>query len=134
MQIIIFRYEGLTNSEIGERLGYNAKYISNCVAEFKRVGLEKYSQFKYGGNHRSLSVEEEKEISNKFKEKAEKGQIVEVKEIKKAFDERIGKDTGTGYIYIVLARHNWRKVMPRAKHPKKANEEAINASKKLNQK
>ena len=67
----------------------------------------------------------------KFEDKAEKGQIVTVKDIKQAFDKKIGKDTGRGYIYMVLDRHNWRKVMPRSKHPKKASEEAIETSKKL---
>ena len=56
---------------------------------------------------------------------------VEVKEIKQAFDEQIGKETGNSYIYTMLKRNGWRKVMPRAKHPKKADDEAIEASKKL---
>ena len=75
-------------------------------------------RYKYvGGNHRSLSEAE--------------GHIVTAQDIKKVFDERIGKDTGRGYIYMLLKRHGWRKVMPRAKHPKKADEEVIQASKKL---
>ena len=49
-----------------------------------------------------------------------------------AFDEARGKDTGSGYIYMLLKRHGWRKVMPRSKHPKAASEEACEASKKLN--
>lgn len=78
-----------------------------------------------------MSEAEEQEILDRFEQKANAGQIVTVQEIKKAFDERIGKDTGRGYIYMVLARHNWRKVMPRSKHPKKADEETIAATKKL---
>jgi hypothetical protein len=57
--------------------------------------------------------------------------MVTVQEIKAAFDERLGKDTGRGYIYMVLKRHGWRSVTPRSKHPKKANDGAIEASKKL---
>ncbi len=36
-------------------------------------------------------------------------------------------------IYYVLRRHGWRKIMPRSKHPKKAKQEAIEASNKLGQ-
>ncbi|MBR4040361.1 MAG: winged helix-turn-helix domain-containing protein [Clostridia bacterium] len=36
-------------------------------------------------------------------------------------------------IYYVLHRHGWRKIMPRSRHPKKASEEAIEASKNLKQ-
>jgi len=62
---------------------------------------------------------------------AELGQQVTAVDIKKAFDEERGKDTGSGYIYMVLKRHKWRMVMPRGKHPKKATEAEIEASKKL---
>ena len=47
------------------------------------------------------------------------------------FDEKLGKDTGRVYIYMLLERHGWRKIMPRSKHPQKASDEAIEASKKL---
>ena len=66
-----------------------------------------------------------------FGEIAEAGKIVEVSEIKKAYDKLIGHETGHGQIYNVLHRHGWRKTKPRSRHPKKASEEAINASKKL---
>ena len=78
-----------------------------------------------------MSEAEEEEILAEFREQAEAGQIVEVKEIKQAFDEKLGRDTGTGYIYMLLERHEWRKVMPRSRHPKKADEETIAATKKL---
>lgn len=42
---------------------------------------------------------------------------------------KIGRETGNSYIYTMLKRHGWRKVMLRAKHPKKADDEAIEASK-----
>ena len=33
-------------------------------------------------------------------------------------------------VYNMLYRNNWRKVMPRSKHPKKASDEAIEVYKK----
>ena len=131
LQVILLRYEGKKDKEIGEKLVYTSKRVSQLCAEFKRVGLEEYARHKYGGNNQSLTDEEENEILDGFKEKASKGEVVTVQEIKAAFDEKRGKDTGRGYIYMLLERHGWRKVMPRSKHPKKASEEAIAASKKL---
>ena len=87
---------------------------------------------KYGGNHRNMSVEEEEAILQQFRERAEAGQMVIAQEIKQVFDEKLGRDTGRGYIYMLLARHGWRKVMPRSRHPKKADDETIEATKKLN--
>ena len=131
LQVIALRYEGKKDREIAEKLGYTRKRVSNLCAEFAQKGLVEYARHKYGGNHQSLSDEEEDAILSAFSEKAASGQMVTVQEIKAAFDERRGKDTGRGYIYMVLKRHGWRSVMPRSKHPKKADDEAIEASKKL---
>ena len=74
---------------------------------------------------------QEREILDEFEKKAQEGQIITAQEIKAAFDKVRGKDTGRGYIYMLLERHGWRKVMPRSRHPKAASEEACEASKKL---
>lgn len=88
-----------------------------------------------GGRIReNMSFEEEEILLEQFKAKAEKGQLVETGEIKEAYDKAIGHKSGSGQIYRVLHRHGWRKVMPRSKHPQKASDEAIEASKKLKQK
>ena len=133
LQVILLRYEGKKDVEIGEKLGYSRKRISQLCAEFKAVGLEEYARQKYGGNNQALSDEEEDRILAEFSERAAKGAIVTAMEIKARFDEVRGKDTGRGYIYMLLARHHWRFVMPRSKHPNKASDEAIEASKKLKQ-
>lgn len=131
LQVIRLRYEGEKDVEIAEKLGFKRKHVSYLCGQFKNVGACEFARHKFGGNHRSLSCEKEKEILDKFSESAEKGNVVTVQEIKSAFDGEIGKDTGRGYIYMLLERHKWRMVMPRSKHPKKASDEAIEASKKL---
>jgi hypothetical protein len=67
-----------------------------------------------------------------FKGDAESGQVITPSEIKKKYDELIGRETDPSFIYTVLARHGWRKVMPRSQHPNKASDEEIESSKKLN--
>lgn len=131
LKVLMFRYEGLDNQTIAERLGISSTRITHLIGEYTRSGLEEYARIKYGGNHRNMSEDEESEILAKFKAKAEAGQVITVAEIKKAFDEKLGRDTGRGYIYMLLGRHNWRKVMPRSRHPQKADEATIAASKKL---
>jgi transposase len=131
LQVILLRHEGKKDKEIGEKLGYSRKRISQLCAEFKRVGLSEYARHKYGGNRRAVPKAEEAKILNEFREKAEAGTVVTVQDIKGAFDKRRNKDTDRGYIYMLLRRHGWRMVMPRGKHPKKASDEAIEASKKL---
>ena len=131
LQVIILRYKGMKDKDIADKLGYSRKRISQLCADFKRQGLEEYARHKYGGNNQALDTAKEKEIIDNFREKAEAGQVVSAVDIKKAFGEYRGKDTGRGYIYMLLDRHNWRMVMPRGKHPKGADEAEIEASKKL---
>ena len=131
LQVIILRYEGKKDVEIAQKLDYLRKRVSQLCAEFKRVGLDEYARHKYGGNNQCLTNEEEREILDGFARKAAKGQIITAQNIKAAFDERRGKDTGRGYIYMLLERHDWRMVMPRGQYPKKASEAEIEASKKL---
>lgn len=134
LQVLILRHEGKTPKEIIEKLNLSRSWIMQLCKDYREKGLEEYCHLKYDGHHRSLSEAEEDEILATFQEKANAGQIVTVKEIKAAFDAKIGKDTGRGYIYMLLKRKGWRKTMPRSKHPKRASEEAIEASKKLTKK
>ena len=67
-----------------------------------------------------MTYEEEEEILSQFEEKANKGQMIVVSEIKAAYEEKVGHSIGGSQIYYVLQRHGWRKVMPRSKHPKKS--------------
>ena len=60
LQVILLRYDGKKDVEIGEKPGYHRQRISQLCAEFKNVGIEEYSRLKYGGNHQALSDEEEK--------------------------------------------------------------------------
>jgi transposase len=131
LQVIILRYKGYTDKQIADKLGYNPKYVSQLCADFKNQGVKEYARHKYGGNNQAVGIDKEKEILDGFRVKAEAGQIVTATDIKKAFDKYRDKDTGRGYVYMLLKRHGWRMVMPRGKHPKKASNEDIEASKKL---
>lgn len=123
------RGEGLKNEEIAEKLDSSSKVVSRWICSYVKFGIESLLEKERIGMHRNMSYDEEEEFLSQFADKAEKGQIVEISEIKKAYEEKIGHKTGHGQIYFVLHRHGWRKVMPRSKHPKKASSEAIEASK-----
>jgi len=90
-----------------------------------------FHAFALGGNNQAVDTATEAKIIDKFRKEAEAGRVVSAVEIKKAFDTHRDKDTGRSYIYSVLERHNWRKVMPRGKHSKGASEAEIEATKKL---
>ena len=92
----MLRYDGLSNSEIAEKVGHCSIRVSQIVSEYKKNGLSAFVQKKSGVNHRNMSEAEEREILKKFEENAEKGTIVIAREIKSAFDEKLGRDMGRG--------------------------------------
>ena len=125
------RASGQKAKEIARITGYNDWYISKLAAKYHNGGLEAITGNHYGGNHRNMSFEEESAFLEQFIDDADDGQITDVSEIKAAYDKKIGHETGHGQIYYVLHRHGWSKKMPRSKHPKRADPEAVEASKKL---
>ena len=131
LRVLMMSYEGYSAAETAKMLGTNRSNVYQQYRRYEAEGLKGFTESKYGGNHRALTEAQEREILEQFEKAAEGGQVVTAQDIKRAFDEVRGKDTGRGYIYMLLERHGWRKVMPRSKHPKAANEEACEASKKL---
>ena len=132
IKALLLRAQGKTRAEVAELTGFAKTYISQLVANYCKNGLSAIAENNYPGNHRNLNNEEETKLLETFKKKAEQGQIVEVSTIKSAYEEKLGRKLNSnGHIYTILKRHGWRKVMPRSKHPKKASDEAIEASKKL---
>lgn len=131
LKVLLLRAEGKTNTEIGVLTGYHPSRVSHLLAAYHRNGLSAVAGNHYAGNRKNMSFEEETELLRPFTEKAEKGQIIEVSEIAAAYRQAVGHSIGSGQIYRVLNRHGWRKVMPRSRHPKKASDEVIEASKKL---
>ena len=125
------RASGKSAEEVASATGFHAAYISQLTAKYQKGGIEAISGNHYGGNRRNMTLEEERALLEPFREKAQKGQTVEVSEIKASYEQAVGHTIGGSQIYYVLHRNGWRKIMPRSQHPKKADEEVIEASKKL---
>lgn len=135
LKVLLMHAAGKKRKEISSVTEYCEKQISNIVVLYVTIGLSAITENHYHGNHRNMSFEKEAEMLAEFYEEAEKGKVIEISKIKKAYEEKTGKslEKSKGQIYRVLDRHNWRKVMPRSKHPKKASDEEIASSKKLTQ-
>ena len=129
LRALMLWYEEKSLKEIGEILGMHPMSVNQMCKRYREQGLEEYARNKYTSHWRLLSEEKEAEILNQFM--GQEGKQVTAREIKAALDQACGKDTGRAYVYRVLERNGWSKKMPRSKHPKAANEEACEASKKL---
>lgn len=134
LKALELRAAGMKSKAVSEAVGFHPVYITKLVRKYREGGLEAITGNHYRGNRRNMSVEAEAAILEPFFQASKEGHVVDVSEIESAYRQAVGHSIGSGQIYCVLRRHDWRKVMPRSKHPKKASEEVIEASKKLTKK
>jgi len=133
LQAVFLRFEGMKNSEIAKATNFYPDQIGKLIKKYCQSGLSSLLvDGRKGGNNRNATAQEEKEFLKQFEDAAEGGQIITVEEIAFAYDKRFKKKhKSKSTVYYLLHKSGWRKVMPRSKHPNKASEEAIEASKKL---
>ena len=105
LKALELRAKGANAKEVAEATGFHAAYVTQLVAKYREHGLEAISGNHYGGNHRNMSVAEEACILAPFKERAEKGELVEISEIAKAYQSAVDHPVSRGQIYFVLHRH-----------------------------
>ena len=133
LYVLVMRAEGKSLEEISEKTGYHISTASKLIARYMRDGISAIAENHYKGNRRNMSFEEEAAMLAPFIERGERGEMVDIKEIAAAYQKAVPHKISDTQIYYVLHRHGWRKIMPRSRHPKKASEEAIEASKELKQ-
>ena len=97
LRIMMMQYEGKSAAETAKKLGINRSSVYRQYKRYEEEGLEGFTHSKYKGRRPAMPEEQEEEILEQFRKKAEAGQIVTAMEIKRAFDEARGKDTGRGY-------------------------------------
>lgn len=93
LKALELRAKGAKAKEVAEATGFHAAYV---MQKYREHGLETISGNHYGGNHRNMSVAEEACILSPFKERAEKGELVEISEIAKAYQSAVDHPVSRG--------------------------------------
>jgi transposase len=110
--------------DIAKHVGVSKGFVHKVIQEYNRQGKAALSTPGKGGRRNYyLSWSEEKQLIDKFKKKASKGQIATAKEIKLAYEQKVGFVVHKTTIYRLLERHQWRKIVPRPSHPKEDAQE-----------
>jgi|GEM_PF-3486694 len=93
LQAVALRGKGRKNAEAAEVTGFNQKYVTVLVRKCVTQGIDSIMQDnRTGGANQNLSYEQEIEFLQQFLEKAQKGQVVNVGEIARAYDKLTGKE------------------------------------------
>jgi transposase len=110
---------GLSSQEVAVAIGWNTSSVRHLQARYLKEGEEALRASGRGGRYRAnMTADEENSFLSSFLEKATQGEILMVREVKKAYEEAVGHAVPKSTIYRMLARHGWRKITPRPHHPK----------------
>lgn len=109
----------LSSADTAIAVGWSQSTVKIIQSRYLREG-EKVLLGKGRGGKRysNLTEQEEADLLSSFSEKARAGGVLVVGEIKAAYEKKVGKQVPKSTVYRMLARHGWRKIMPRPKHPK----------------
>jgi transposase len=110
---------GLSADQVAIALGWHPGSVRKLQARYFREGEVVLRDKGRGGRYnQNLTLEAERQLLQKFLAQSEKGGILEVSRVKAAYEQVLGRKVPKSTIYRMLARHGWRKVVPRPRHPK----------------
>jgi transposase len=121
---------GLSSQQIATVLGWHPGSVRKLQARVWREGMGVLEQPGRGGRHRAhLTVTAEEARLADFCFAAGQGGVVEAAPLRAAYERQAQHPVAKSTLYRLLARHGWRKLVPRPYHPE-ASAEAQQAFKK----
>jgi transposase len=122
-----------TGEEIARATQYSMDNVNKILKGYFTKGLKLFKDMGKPTSRRryNLTAKEEQIFIEQYLQEAKAGRLIEVSRIKKAYEQRIGRKTSKSVVYSILHRHNWRKIVPRPRHPKHNVEKAAAFKKTL---
>ena len=95
---------------IAIHFGLKTSTVQALISDYNRLGEEIVDgKGKNQRQHAYMTLDEEEKFLKPFIKLAEKGKITTMNIIKKAFEDKIGKEVNKSTISRLLARHGWKK-------------------------
>jgi len=111
--------EDQSTEAIARTVGLSVSHVRRVWSDYLRGGLAAAQGRPKGGRrHQNLSAAQEESLLAPLHQQAQRGELVTVAKIKLRYQAQIGRSVPDSTVYRVLARHQWRQVQPRPKHPK----------------
>lgn len=109
----------MSSSQVAQAVGWSPGTVKRIWSQYFSEGEKALIGRGRGGrHHNNLKAEEEERILSLFFEKSKAGGVLVVNEVKGAYEEAVGHRVPKSTVYRMLARHGWRKIAPRPRHPK----------------
>jgi transposase len=129
-QAIFLTSKGLSSEVVAEYVGTTKGTVHQWVYQYNHNGSDGILLQGRGGRRFGLlTLDEERDLLEQVRSKAEQGRILTAYAVRDHIEEKTGKAVSEDYLYDILHRHGWRKVMPRPQHPKADKEKQENFKK-----
>ena len=120
IQVVLLRESGMTQPAIAEAMGVSLSTVNRAHMAYDGGGIKALKPKPIGGRQReNMTLAGEKALLAYFAKAAGAGEMLNIHDLKAAYEQAIGHPTSNSTIYNLLARHGWRKLMPRPFHPKR---------------
>jgi transposase len=120
IQMVLLRENAMTQPAIAETMGVSLSTVNRAHMAYDGGGLKALKSKPNGGRKReNMTVAAEKSLLARFAKAAGAGEMLNIQDLKGAYEKAIGHETSNSTVYNLLARHGWRKLMPRPFHPKR---------------
>ena len=109
---------GLNADQVATAIGWQPTSVRRLQAQFLKRGKAVLQAVGRGGRrNQNLTVAQEQQLLAEFDAQAERGGMLEVSQIQRAYEQVVGHAVPKSTVYRMLARHEWRKIAPRRRHP-----------------
>jgi transposase len=120
IQMILLRESGMAQPAIADAMGISLSTVNRAHMAYDHGGIKALKPKPSGGRKReNMTPAEEKILLRHFAKAAGAGELLNIHDLKAAYEKAIGHATSNSTVYNLLARHGWRKLMPRPFHPKR---------------
>src|SRR5213594_3379681 len=131
IQMVLLRESGMAQPAIAEAMGVSLSTVNRAHMAFDHGGIKALKPKPIGGRQReNMTLAQEKALMARFAKAAGAGEMLNIHELKAAYEKAIGHETSNSTVYNLLDRHDWRKLMPRPVHPDQDIEAQIDFKKK----
>jgi len=118
IQMVLLRESGMTQPAIAEAMGVSLSTVNRAHMAYDGGGIKALKPKPIGGRQReNMTLSEEKALLARFAKAAGAGEMLNIHDLKAAYEQAIGHPTSNSTVYNLLDRHGWRKLMPRPFHP-----------------
>jgi transposase len=120
IQMVLLRESDMTQLAIAAAMGVSLSTVNRAHMAYDRGGIKALKPKPIGGRQReNMTLSEEEALLARFGRAAGAGEMLNIHDLKAAYEQAIGHPTSNSTVYNLLARHGWRKLMPRPFHPRR---------------